>query len=105
VDLEARRLRGLEVDYNLELVLLHNRKFARFRTFEHFPRIDAGEPIHIGEVQPVAHQAAVLDIFSEVINGGHRVARRQRDELFAARVKKWVAGPAEGGNVPWSVSF
>ena len=36
---------------------------------------------------------------------GHRVARRQRNELFAARVKKRIGGHDEGGNVLSSDSF
>src|SRR6266540_2693099 len=58
---EAKRLRGLEVDHELELCRQHNRQITRLLAFEDASGINAGLTVCIGNAGRVAHQAAGLD--------------------------------------------
>src|SRR6516165_1542091 len=79
---EAKRLRGLEVDHELELCRQHNRQITRLLAFEDASGVNAGLTVCIGNAGRVAHQAAGRDRFAPVIDRGSPVSGRQRDNSF-----------------------
>ncbi len=58
-DRQAQGLRGLEVDYQVELCGLLNREISRFRALEDLVHVGGGVPIDIDRVGTVAQKAAV----------------------------------------------
>src|SRR5258705_13976188 len=79
-DRQAEGLGGLEVDHQLELGGPLDRKASRLRPLE--DAIDGARraPGHVREACTVGHEAAVLDVFSELEHGGKTVARSQVDD-------------------------
>src|SRR5262249_39283470 len=73
---EAKCLRGLEVDHELELCRQHNRQITRLLAFEDASGINAGLTVCIGNAGRVAHQAAVSDGFAPGIDRGNSVSGR-----------------------------
>src|SRR5207245_9913499 len=57
-DRQPKRLRGLEVDDQLELSRLQDRQVRRPLTFENPAAVDACLAICVGDAAAVAHQAA-----------------------------------------------
>src|SRR5438876_2182262 len=80
--LEAKRLRGLEVDHELELGRQHNRQINRLLGFEDASGINAGLTVCIDNAGRVAHQAAGLNELAIRGNRRERVAGCQRDNPF-----------------------
>src|SRR4030095_4996282 len=79
-DRQAERLGGLEVDDQLELGGLLDRKVSRLRPLENAIDIARHAPVHVREAYAVGHEAAVADVFSELVHGRQTVARSQVDE-------------------------
>ena len=67
---EAERLGGLEVDHQLELGWLQNRKIGRFLALEDSPGVSSGLPIAFGNVRSVAHQTAGLSELALLVDRG-----------------------------------
>jgi hypothetical protein len=80
--LKAQRLRGLEVDHELELCWQHNRQITRLLAFEDASGINAGLTVCIGNAGRVAHQAAGLNELAIRGNRRERMAGCQRDNPF-----------------------
>src|SRR5262245_60022548 len=80
--LEAKRLRGLEVDNQLELCRQHNRQITRLLAFEDASGINADLTVCIDTAGAVAHQAAGSDPLARVIDRGNSMSGRQRDNPF-----------------------
>jgi hypothetical protein len=57
--LDAERLRGLEIDHQLELGRLLHRQLVRLGALEHLARHDAGLAHDVGDVGAVAQQTAL----------------------------------------------
>jgi hypothetical protein len=68
-DFQAERLRGVEVDDQLELGGLLDRQLARFRALEDLVHIDRGAPEEITVIRAVAHETASLH---GLLQPGHR---------------------------------
>ena len=74
---------------------LHDRQVGGLFALENPAGIDAGQTISIGNVATVAHQAAGGGELAHPIDRGHRVARRQRDDLFAPAVEERIGADEE----------
>ena len=74
---ERKRLRGLEVDHELELDWCLNGKLARFRTAQHAINIGRRKPKLIALLISVAQQAAEFSEKTEWIDGRQTVAISQ----------------------------
>src|ERR1700747_3417800 len=86
---EAERLRGLEVDHQLEFRGLHHRKVSRLLALENPPDINANLSIGIDETGAVAHQAARCGKVAPNVQRGNRMARRERDDPITPVIKEW----------------
>ena len=58
MEFEAERLGSLEIEHELELCRLHDRKVGRLLALENPAGVDAGLAIGVGQARPVTHQAA-----------------------------------------------
>src|SRR5262249_35130253 len=76
---------GLPVDHQLEFGWLHDRQIGGLLAFENARGIEANLPVHVGNIDAVAHQTAIYGIFASCVHRGHRVARRQGHNLVTAR--------------------
>ena len=72
---------GGQIDDEIELGRLHDRKVGRLGAFEDAAGVDANLPKYFGQARAVAHQAAGFGELAHSIDGGNRMARRQRGEL------------------------
>src|SRR6266516_656283 len=63
---EAERLRGFEIDNQLEFGRLLDGQVRRLRSLEDLAHVASGAPIQIRKVRSVGHEAAGLDIAPEV---------------------------------------
>src|ERR1051325_284580 len=111
---EAECLCGLQIDYQLQLRGLLNRKIGGLLAVENSANVDAGQPVRIRKACSVANQAAVNSELAGKVDCWQSVAERQRGELFAPADEEWVgdnkerAGPqvgyhrqpASGGSIP-----
>src|SRR5271166_659736 len=89
---EAERLGGLEIDGKLELGRQLDRQVGGSGALEDAIDIGWYSPIEIYGVGSVGNQATGSDLDPVVENGGHAVARRERDDLIeiASRRKEDV---------------
>src|SRR5262245_63553372 len=94
-NVEVDRLRGSEVDHQLELRRHLNRKVGRLGALENPTGIDAGAAIGVRLASPVAHQAAGVDDFALCIERGNGVPVLQRGELPTSVEKKWSTAHEE----------
>ena len=58
---EAKRLRGLEIDNQLELYRLLDGQVSRFGSFQDLIHVGGSALEHIGETRSIRHQTASLD--------------------------------------------
>src|SRR5262249_49798024 len=76
-NVEAKRLRGLEIDDEIELGGLHHRQIGRLRTFENPADVDAGLAIGVRKVRSIAHQTTACGVLPQIVDRGNRIARLQ----------------------------
>src|SRR5262245_47601836 len=84
----AERLRGAQIDHELELGHLHYRQISRFFAIENTTSIDPGLTIGIGKVGSIAHQTAGFGKFVPLIDRRHRMTCRQHDKLLTPAIKE-----------------
>src|SRR5262249_42879216 len=84
------RLRGLEIDYELELGRSLNGQVGRLLSPQNSPGVDAGLTIRIRKVGSVAHEPAREREITHRIDCRNRMARRERNDLIAARQEERV---------------
>src|SRR5262245_27149625 len=82
-DFESERLRGFEVDYQLELSRLYDRHVDRPLTVENAAGVGAGLAILVGKARSVAHKSADLSKFALIVYCRYRISCRERCELYA----------------------
>src|SRR4030095_716482 len=87
-DRQAERLRGLEVDYQLELRRLLNRQIRRLRAFEDLVHVCRGPSEQIAEVWRIGHEAATTDKFTLMVYSWQAAHRREFYELGFVRGEK-----------------
>jgi hypothetical protein len=92
---EAERLRGLEVDDQLELGGLLRRQVAGLFALEDATEKDARLAPLIGVDRPLAHPPAGIGPLAREINCRHRVARCQREDLRLSANHDHVVGNQE----------
>ena len=73
-DLEAERLRGLEIDDKLELCRLQHRQISGLGPFKDATGVEASLPYRFGLNRSVADQAAIPDILAKCVDGRNAVA-------------------------------
>src|SRR5262245_32566365 len=87
---DAEQLRRLNIDNQLELSRLHDRKVRGLGALENPTGIDAELAMHVGNAGAVAHQPAGLDHFTRRIARGQHMACGKRGQLNAPAVKEAV---------------
>src|SRR5512144_3014119 len=86
-DREAERLRGLEVDYQLELGRLLDGQLGGPGTLEDLVHEDRRAPPDVVDVRAVAHQTAGLDVLPELVHGREPAPSRQLRDAPGVRVE------------------
>jgi hypothetical protein len=92
---QAKRLRSLEIDDQLELGRVLHRHVGRLLALEDAAHRLADLAVQSREAGPIAHQAASFDIFAPGVTRGQRMARRERDQLSAPGVEEWIGADDE----------
>ena len=80
---QAKRLRGLEVDHQLELGRLLHRQVGRLLALEDAVDVAGRAAGRIGRIGPVGHQAAARGEGAERIDRGQTMTRGKRDNQLA----------------------
>src|SRR5262245_28524896 len=94
--LQAERLRGLQVDDELELGRLQYRQLGGLAALEDDAGINADLTEHVCDAGAVAHQQAGFDHLTIGTTRRHPVPRRQRGKLAAATVEEAIASDQQG---------
>src|SRR6516164_2085739 len=81
-NLEAERLRGLEINHQLEFGRLHDWQIGGLGSLENLGSVDAGLTITIGDAGCVTHQTADGDELTKKIHRGKRISRGKFHKLF-----------------------
>ena len=84
-DRQADLLRRLEIDDELELHRLLDRKIGGLAAFEYLVDIRSGAPVQITKAHAVAHKSPVFDKFWRVVYRREAVLYRKFCNLCAAR--------------------
>ena len=87
---EAQRLRCLEVDHELELGRLHNRKIRGFLAFENTARINACLVVRLSKTGRITDEPTGDGIWTLPVDRRYSIMSRQRDNLIATCVEKWI---------------
>ena len=94
-DGDAERLRGVQIDHELEFGRLHDRQVGGFGALENPAGVDADLTIGVGKAGSVAHQTAGCGKVAPFIDRRHRMACRQHDKLLAPVVEEWRCADQE----------
>src|ERR1700704_6091106 len=78
---QSELLRGLEVDDQVELGRLLNRKIGCLRTSENLVNIDRDPPEHLIVIRRICDQPACFDVLAISINRGKAALRHELGEL------------------------
>src|SRR5262249_16009018 len=89
---DPERLRRFEVEGQFDPGSLLDWQIGWFLAFENTPSIDACLAHYIAEAAAIAHQATDQGVLAVWEDRGHRMAGRQRRELFHAPVVEGSAG-------------
>jgi hypothetical protein len=92
---DAERLRGFEVDDQLDLGDLLHRQVGGFFALENAAGVDANAAMGIEIVGSVAHKTAHINELAVCIDGRHGVASRQRDQPLTLGQKEILAADHE----------
>jgi len=76
--LESERLGGREIDHQIELCRLQNRKIGGLLAFEDTAHVDAALTISIGDVRAIAHQTTGSYVFTQRVDGGNAMVVCER---------------------------
>ena len=83
---KAERLRGLEVDHQLELDRLLDRKVCWFGTSQNLVHEIGRTAPHVGPMRPIRDKTSCFDQFSNTMHGGQ--SGSQRETIDAAAVSE-----------------
>src|SRR5262249_50284528 len=78
---QTKRLGSLEVDEELELGGLLDRKIARLRALENLVHISGGVPKQVGKIRSVGHETSCIDDLPLWVHHRQPVPRRQVHDL------------------------
>src|SRR5262249_2737515 len=84
-NLEAERLRGLEVDRELVLGRCLYRQVGRLLALEDAVDVSGGVPVLVKQIGPIRNQAAAIDHGSPEVNCGQSMPCRERRNQLAIR--------------------
>src|SRR5262245_846721 len=101
---DAERLGSLEVDHQLVVGWLLDRKIARLLTLEDAVDVAGRVPVYVDRIGPVGDQAAAVDKVSERVDRGQPVPGCQRDDKIAMNRGRrgtrsesaWIRGARRG---------
>src|SRR5262249_872222 len=93
--IETERPGRLQIDDELKLSRLQDRKVGRLRALQDLSSVGADLTKTINDVGSVAHQPAGFNNLASPINRGNPVARRQNSKLDAPAVEGKVAADKE----------
>ena len=94
-DVDAERLGGLQVDVQLDFGDLLDRQVGRLFALENPAGIDAGQAVCVRNVRSVAQQTSGRGELAPLVDRRHRVAERQRGELFAPAREECIGADHE----------
>src|ERR1700730_10814854 len=89
-NVDAKRLRGLEVDHEVEFCRQHHRQFRRLLALYNPAGVVARLAVGIASAGAVAHEAAGFDLLASGEDRGQSVAGHQDDQLDALSEEKRV---------------
>src|SRR6266567_5305671 len=89
-NVDAQRLRGLEVDDNVEFCRQYHRQFGRLLTLHNTADVVTGLAVGIGSAGTIADEAAGFCLLAISENRRHAIARHQDDQLNALTEEKGV---------------
>src|SRR6266568_508937 len=89
-NIDAQRLRGLEVDDNVEFCRQYHRQFDRLLTLHNPADVVTGLAVGIGSAGTIADEAAGFGLLAISENRRHAIARHQDDQLNALTEEKGV---------------
>src|SRR6516225_1370753 len=98
--LEPQRLRGLEVDHQLEFGGLLDGQIRWFSAFQNPVYVIRHATEQIGQVRPVGHQSSRLYKLPNVIEGWQPLLCRQVHDARSMLKKKWVQAHVESARPP-----
>src|SRR5262249_290030 len=87
---EARRLGGLEIDYQFVLGRILHWQISRSLALKDAVDITSRAPVEVGIVGPVGDQASVGDEGTVRIYGGQLVPGGKRDDQIAMNQDRWA---------------
>src|SRR6266550_1101326 len=88
-DRQADLLCGFEVDDELKLLRLLDRKIGWFRTFENFVHKNRYPPVAFGAVGSIGHQTTIGNETSLYVNRRQPISCRQLRDLFLIGRGQW----------------
>src|SRR5215831_13915629 len=94
--LQAERLRGLEIDDQLEFGRLQDRKVGGLLALENPPGVNASMAVGVRKTRSVAHQAADGSVLASRIHSRDGMACRQCNELLASIQKENIGLDQQG---------
>src|SRR5262249_17719241 len=94
--LDPERLRGFQIDDELELGRLHDWQVGRLLALEDARGIEIDLTVGVGYARSIAHQTTGLDEFAQFVDRRNGVVGRKRHELFASTVEERVGADQQG---------
>src|SRR6266481_2756098 len=88
---QPQRLRGLEIDNQLELRRLLHGQVARLGTAQDFVDVGSGAPELVRQARPIGHEKAGLRERSPDRNARQAVLYEQLGDLLAIADERWAA--------------
>jgi hypothetical protein len=87
---EAERLRGFEINDQLDFGGLLDRQVTRLLALEYPSGVDADLTVRVRKTSSIARQAAGCGERAKLVDRGYRVTDRQDAKLFASTIESVV---------------
>src|SRR5262245_2073900 len=97
-NIDAERIRGLEVDHQLEFGRLHDRQVGNLFPLQNPAGVDTDLTVGVGKIGSVTNETTSHSEFALHVNRGHCMSRCQRDDLIALADEERIAGDDECTN-------
>src|SRR5437763_6521199 len=88
------------VDDHRRIGRLEHRQISRRRALEYPANVPPGLMKGAGQAWPIADQTTCRDVLTERIDGRHRIAGDQREQLILATDQKAVSGNEQSPDLP-----
>src|SRR5215471_18382791 len=98
---EANLMRGFQIDDELELGWLLDRKIARLCAFQNLIDINRSAAVEVRQFRRIGHQTAILHVFSPRIYARQTVVCREIQDLFSVSAEYRVSCNRETACAPF----